>query len=340
MATVPLKTTILGAGSWGITIANLCSDIGHQVTLWEFDPQQANRLASERKRESVLPGISIAPKITITSQIDEAVHNAELLFLVVPSHVSRGVLRLVNQTKLRDDAVLISCTKGIENETHARISEIVREEVTQLDFDRFAVLSGPSHAEEVSRKIPTAVVVASENEKVAALVQHALNTSRFRLYRSHDIVGVEFGGSLKNVIAIAAGICDGAGFGDNTKAALQPRGLAEMTRLGRKLGAEPMTFAGLSGMGDLIATCMSRHSRNRYVGEQIGKGRKLDDILSEMTMVAEGVRTCKSAVALSDRHQVEMPISHQVYEVLFKGKDPIAALEDLMSREVKPEIWY
>lgn len=335
-----LKTTVLGAGSWGITLANLCSDIGHQTTLWEFDAKEAEKLQIERKREAVLPGIMINNAIRITSDIEQAVRDADMILLVVPSHVSRGVLQQLDKCKMKQDVILISCTKGIEVESHKRISEIFQEEVSRIDFDHFAVLSGPSHAEEVSRKIPTAIVAASTNDRVAQYVQQALNTSRFRVYRSHDVIGVEIGGSLKNVIAIAAGICDGAGFGDNTKAALQPRGLAEIARLGKKLGAEPMTFAGLSGMGDLIATCMSRHSRNRFVGEQIGRGKSLEQVLAEMTMVAEGVRTCNAAHALAEIHKVEMPISREVYNVLFDNKDPIKAMEDLMSREVKPEIWY
>ncbi len=321
-------------------MANHCDRLGHETVLWEFDPQMAAELAAERERKSVLPGIRISSSVQITSDLQQAVGHASLMLLAVPSHHVRDVLRKMTRTRIPSDAILVSCTKGIENTTLMRISEIVRDEMPAFDFDRFAVLSGPSHAEEVSRQIPTAVVVAAQSEPVAISVQSALNSPTFRLYRSPDVVGVELGGSLKNVIAIAAGICDGAGFGDNTKAALQPRGLAEIARLGRKLNADPMTFGGLSGMGDLIVTCMSRHSRNRYVGEQIGKGRRLEDILQEMTMVAEGVRTCKSAVALAQKYNVDMPICSEVYQVLFEGKAPIEALNDLMNRDVKPEVWH
>jgi glycerol-3-phosphate dehydrogenase (NAD(P)+) len=237
---------------------------------------------------------------------------------------------------LLDGVVLTNCAKGIETDSLNRISEIAQQE---LPSARYAVLSGPSHAEEVSKEIPTAVVVGSADDLVGRFVQQSLNSVNFRIYRSRDVVGVELGGALKNVIAIAAGICDGAGFGDNTKAALQPRGLAEMSRLGKKMGAEPLTFSGLSGMGDLIVTCMSRHSRNRYVGEEIGKGKTLAQILEEMTMVAEGVKTCQAVVKLANREEVEMPISIQVNKILFEEKDPKQALHDLLSREAKPEFW-
>jgi len=335
-----MKTAILGAGSWGIALANHCDRLGHETILWEFDPQMAAKLAAERERVSALPGIRISSSVRITSDLQESIERANLILLVIPSHFVRSVLVALAKGRIPDDAILVSCTKGIENDTLMRISEVVQDEIPTFDFNHFAALSGPSHAEEVSRQIPTAVVVAAKSEPVAISVQNALNSPTFRLYRSPDVVGVELGGSLKNVIAIAAGICDGAGFGDNTKAALQPRGLAEIARLGRKLNADPMTFGGLSGMGDLIVTCMSRHSRNRYVGEQIGKGRRLDDILREMTMVAEGVRTCKSAVALAKKYNVEMPICSAVYQVLFEGKAPREALSDLMNRDVKPEVWH
>lgn len=335
-----IKIAVLGAGSWGIALANHCSDVGHQVSLWEFDAKMALQLRETRERPSVLPGARIREQIIITSDLGQALDKSNVILLVVPSHVARSVIRQLKAQNLDKSALFVSCTKGIENDSHLRISEIVREEAPQISNNNFAVLSGPSHAEEVSNNIPTAVVVASENDPVSKFVQNALNSRHFRVYRSHDVVGVELGGSLKNVIAIAAGICDGAGFGDNTKAALQPRGLAEIARLGRVFHADPLTFAGLSGMGDLIVTCMSRHSRNRYVGEQIGKGRTLNDILKEMVMVAEGVRTCKSAVALADKHHIDMPISREVYHVLFEGKEPKEAMEDLMTREVKPEVWF
>ena len=331
---------VLGAGGWGITLANYCNQIGHRVRLWEFDPAEALRLDKERVRPAVLTGATIDRSILISADLGIVLEAAEIVLQVVPSHFSRGVLRQMAQLDLPDGMLLVNCAKGIENDTQLRISEIVRQELPALTDQQYAVLSGPSHAEEVSRGIPTAVVVASGSEEIASILQQALSSRTFRCYRSHDVIGVELGGALKNVIAIAAGICDGSGFGDNTKAALQPRGLAEIARLGRKLGADLLTFAGLSGMGDLIVTCMSRHSRNRYVGEQIGMGKTLEQVLDGMVMVAEGVRTCKSAVALARENGVEMPICEQVYQILFENKNPQLALEELMNRGAKPEVWH
>jgi len=335
-----INITVLGAGSWGIALANHCESLGHNVTLWEFDEAAANNLAMTRKRPDVLKDAILSSAISVTSDLSKAAVDAEIMLLVVPSHVARSVTSALAKAPLRDDAVLVNCTKGIETDTLNRISQVVEQELGKEFSRRYAVLSGPSHAEEVSRGIPTAVVAASNDEIVARFVQQSLNGLNFRIYRSRDVVGVELGGSLKNVIAIAAGICDGAGFGDNTKAALQPRGLAEISRLGKQLGASPMTFAGLSGMGDLIVTCMSRHSRNRFLGEEIGKGKKLDAILESMTMVAEGVRTCQAVVKLAKNEHVEMPICSQVYKILFQDKEPKSALQELLNREVKPEFWF
>ncbi|MDZ7722415.1 MAG: NAD(P)H-dependent glycerol-3-phosphate dehydrogenase [candidate division KSB1 bacterium] len=332
---------VLGAGSWGITLAIHCQKTGHHVKLWEFDPKAAEKLNKERQRDEVLKGVKIPRDIHISSDLNDVVQNAHLIISVVPSHVVRPVFKKLNTVKtLNTTAVIVNCSKGIENDSLCRISEIAGQELSHLTASRYAVLSGPSHAEEVSQDIPTAVVVASKDEAIARYVQQMLTSKMFRIYRTPDVVGVELGGSLKNVIAIAAGICDGAGFGDNTKAALQPRGLAEIARLGSYFQANPITFSGLSGIGDLIVTCMSRHSRNRYVGEQIGKGKTLDEVLEEMTMVAEGVRTSESVVQLANKHKVEMPICEQVYEILYHNKEAKQALSDLLNREVKPEIWY
>jgi glycerol-3-phosphate dehydrogenase (NAD(P)+) len=335
-----LNIAILGAGSWGIALANHCQSIGHFVTLWEFDPKIAAELDVRRTREEVLKDIVIHEEIAITADLSKATVQADIILLVIPSHVTRSVVKQLNFLPLKSTVVIVNCAKGLELDTLSRISEIVQQELPPQFANRYAILSGPSHAEEVSKNIPTAVVAASEDEIIARFVQQSLSSIWLRVYRSRDVIGVELGGALKNVIAIAAGVCDGAGFGDNTKAALQPRGLAEIARLGQKIGADPLTFAGLSGMGDLIVTCMSRHSRNRFVGEEIGKGKTLDAILKSMTMVAEGVRTSKAAVALAEKYQTEMPICTQVYKLLYEQKDPHEALADLLSREVKPEIWY
>ncbi|RPI00755.1 MAG: NAD(P)-dependent glycerol-3-phosphate dehydrogenase [Calditrichaeota bacterium] len=335
-----MQIAILGAGSWGIALANHCHSIGHFVTLWEFDSAAAQELQLTRMRESVLKGISLQPDIAVTSDLGFAVVRADVILTVTPSHVVRDVLRQLNTISLRESAVLVNCAKGIEIDTLSRISQIVKEELTAQHIKGYVVLSGPSHAEEVSRNIPTAIVAASEDDILARYIQQALSSIWLRIYRSCDVIGVELGGSLKNVIAIAAGVCDGAGFGDNTKAALQPRGLAEIARLGQKLGADPLTFSGLSGMGDLIVTCMSRHSRNRYVGEQIGQGKTLSEILDNMIMVAEGVLTSKAAVALAEKFSVELPICTEVYRLLYENKNTREALTDLLTREAKPEIWF
>ena len=323
-----------------MALANHAAGLGHDIVLWEFNPDDALKLSSTRKRESVLKNVILNEHIHVTSNLDEAVKDAHIILLVIPSHVFRNVVKQIAQCDILPESFIVSCTKGIENDSLMSMSEIIFQEMPGIDPDHVLVLSGPSHAEEVSRGVPTAVVVASKHEHMATTIQKALSNVSFRIYRSNDIIGVELGGSLKNVIAIAAGICDGAGFGDNTKAALQPRGLAEIIRLGRKLGAAPITFSGLSGMGDLIVTCMSMHSRNRYVGEQIGKGNTLESVLANMTMVAEGIRTCKSTYDLAQKYNVEMPICSEVYGILFENKEPIHAMTDLMNRDVKPEIWY
>ncbi len=338
MPTHHKRISILGAGSWGMALANFTAEKGSQVTLWEFDPKAAATLQKTRERPSVLSGCKLHDQVQVTHKIEETLQDPDYILLVVPSHAARSVLEQIARIEPSPTVPIISCIKGIENESLMRISEIVQD---SLDFNmnRFAVLSGPSHAEEVNRHIITAVVVASPNHDTAEHIQRDFNSKTFRFYTSSDVVGVELGGALKNVIAIAAGICDGAGFGDNTKAALQPRGLAEIARLGRKLGADSLTFGGLSGMGDLIVTCMSKHSRNRYVGEQIGAGKTLEDVLSGMTMVAEGVKTCRSAVSLAQKFDVELPICQEVYDILFNNKSAREALASLMTRGVKPEVW-
>ena len=333
-----MKIGILGAGGWGTALSILLSSNGHKVTLWEFQPNVAHVLATKRVNESLLPGVRIPDEVEITSELGQVVENAEIIVIAVPSHVVRSLTERMRSFSLQDKLV-VSVAKGLENETLKRLSEVILENLPQLNSAQIVILSGPSHAEEVSRGVPTTVVAASESLESAKKIQRIFTTSTFRVYTNIDVIGVELGGSLKNIIAIAAGISDGVGYGDNTKAALMTRGLVEITRLGVAMGANPMTFAGLSGMGDLIVTCMSRYSRNRYVGEQIGRGRKLSEVLSEMVMVAEGVRTTKSAVALAEKYHVEMPITQQVYEVLFGNKDPQVAMSELMSRDLKVEKW-
>ncbi len=332
------RITVLGAGSWGIATSVLLCSNGHQVILWEFDRMELTKLLQQREHKRKLPGIVIPQEIGITDDLTTVASEAELLVLALPSHTVRGVARKLAELNLAD-SVIVNLAKGIENETLCRMSEILKQELPLKLHKRIATLSGPSHAEEVAAKIPTTVVVAGFREEIAKKVQETFMNPYFRVYTNSDIIGVELGGSLKNVIAIAAGICDGMGLGDNSRGALIARGLAEIIRLGEKMGAKRETFAGLSGLGDLVTTCISKYSRNRYVGEQIGKGETLDKVLKGMVMVAEGVKTTESAYKLSLRHEVEMPITEQVYKVLFEDKEPHRAIAQLMTRDPKSEIW-
>jgi glycerol-3-phosphate dehydrogenase (NAD(P)+) len=329
---------VLGAGSWGIAVSVLLNGTGHRVRLWEFDPEAAENLKARRELKEKLPGVLIPHRVEITNRLDVAVSQAEVLALALPSHTVRGVARKLARLQL-GDPILVNLAKGIENKTLMRMSEVLKQELPARLHQSITTLSGPSHAEEVARKIPTTVVVAGFKEEVARRVQRAFMTPHFRVYTNSDLMGVELGGSLKNVIAIASGICDGMGLGDNSKGALLSRGLAEIIRLGEKLGAKRETFSGLSGLGDLVTTCMSRYSRNRFVGEQIGKGKSLAQVQAGMSMVAEGVKTTRSAHQLSLRYDVEMPITRQVYRVLFHGKKPKRAIMELMTRDPKSEIW-
>jgi glycerol-3-phosphate dehydrogenase (NAD(P)+) len=331
-----MRFVILGGGGWGTALSIVLGSKGADVKVWEYDNEQCERVTKSGENERFLPGVSIPPSVRFTSDISDAVEGREIVVFAVPSHTLRGVAK--NLAKLDVScAIVVSGTKGLEDDSLMRMSEVLADELPSGVADKIVVLAGPSHAEEVSRMCPTAVVAASSNLALAKQAQQLFSTNHFRVYSSEDVTGVELGVSIKNVIAIAAGICDGIGYGDNTKAALITRGLAEMTRLGVALGARRETFFGLAGVGDLVVTCLSRHSRNRHVGEQVGKGRSLEGVLSEMVMVAEGVRTTRSALHLARRHEVEMPITEQVYAVLFEGKDAHSAMDELMSRELKSE---
>ncbi|KPL01253.1 MAG: glycerol-3-phosphate dehydrogenase [candidate division Zixibacteria bacterium SM23_73_3] len=332
------EIAVLGAGSWGIAISTLLNYNGHKVTLWEFDRQERKRLSIQREHKEKLPGVTIPDRVEITDQLDLAVSKADMLTLALPSHTVREVAKKIDSIKLKDP-IVVNLAKGVENKTLLRMSEVLKQELPADLHERITTLSGPSHAEEVARKIPTTVVVAGFREEAARAVQHAFMNPYFRVYTNSDIIGVELGGSIKNVIAIAVGICDGMGLGDNSKGALISRGLAEIIRLGEKLGAKQETFAGLSGLGDLVTTCISRFSRNRFVGEQIGRGRSLKEVEEDMTMVAEGIKTTRSAYQLSLKHGVEMPITQQVHQVLFEQKEPENAMIELMTRDPKSEIW-
>lgn len=333
-----VRIGILGAGGWGTALSLLLCQNGHVVALWEYSPEYAQKMATLRQNPDFLPNVHIPEAIHITSDLKSVVEKKDVLLFAVPSHVFREVAIRTLECEIPKHALFISAVKGIENETLLRMSEVLKELYGEFILDdQIVVLSGPSHAEEVSRNIPTAIVAASDSTASAEKVQHIFMNPFFRVYTSNDVVGVELGGALKNIIAIAAGISDGVGYGDNTKAALMTRGIVEIARLGTAMGAQANTFYGLSGIGDLIVTCTSKYSRNRFVGEQIGKGRTLDDILKEMKMVAEGVRTTRSAVALAKKYGVEMPITQEVYEILFHNKNPKKAVYDLMTRTPKPE---
>jgi glycerol-3-phosphate dehydrogenase (NAD(P)+) len=331
-----MKISVLGAGGWGTTLAVLLHNNGHNVTLWEYKSNYAEVLNKTRMNALYLPGIPIPKEIIITHDLKESTHNQDIIVLAVPSQFLRHVVQNISPATIKN-TILVNVAKGIEKETLLTMSQMLKEVIPSLSDDQLGILSGPSHAEEVSRKVPTAVVTASTNRETSKSIQSAFMTSYFRVYSSLDILGVELGGAFKNVIAIGAGIIDGANFGDNTKAAIMTRGIAEISRLGIALGALPETFAGLSGMGDLIVTCMSRHSRNRFVGEQIGGGKTLKQVLSSMDMVAEGVETSRSASELATRHSVETAITTEVFKILFEDKDPVKATNDLMTRDMKME---
>ncbi|MBT8380159.1 MAG: NAD(P)H-dependent glycerol-3-phosphate dehydrogenase [Ignavibacteria bacterium] len=331
-----MKISVLGAGGWGTTLAILLHYNGHKVTLWEYQKSYARELNKKRINKDYLPGIKIPDEIIITPDLDESADDKNLIVLAVPSQFLRKVVKKINYSSIRD-AVLVSVSKGIEKDSLMTMSQMLLDVQSSMSENQIGVISGPSHAEEVSHRTPTAVVAASVDVEASKTIQAAFVTSYFRVYSSTDILGVELGGAFKNIIAIGAGIIDGAGFGDNTKAAIMTRGVAEISRLGLAMGARPETFAGLSGMGDLIVTCMSKHSRNRYVGEQIGKGKKLNAVIKSMEQVAEGVDTTRSAKKLAEKFDVETPITNQVYKILYEEKDPIKATTDLMTRDMKTE---
>ena len=323
-----MRTQVVGAGGWGLALARLLALNGHAVRLWCREEDNPDRLRATRENPALLPGVLLPDSVEVARETDP---DSDIAVLAVPSHAMRAVAAA---HRFSANTLHVSVAKGIENDTLLRMSEVLREVTGDCPV---VALSGPSHAEEVGRGLPASVVVAGADLEACRRAQAAFISSRFRVYTSPDIAGVELGGALKNVIAIAAGACDGFGLGDNAKAALITRGLAEIARLGAALGADPLTFAGLSGMGDLIVTCASRHSRNRAVGERIAKGETLDHIMASSPMVAEGIRTARSAWDLAARCRIEMPISQQVHRVLYEGADPREAVFALMTRDAKPE---
>jgi glycerol-3-phosphate dehydrogenase (NAD(P)+) len=331
---MPIRFAILGDGAWGTAIAlHLARLAEHQVTLWSARAENGRLLQECRENVLLLPGVPIPPAVTLTMDIHEALAGADLLIAAIPTVYLRQTLQTV-ASSLREVKPVLSLAKGLEIKTFLRPTEIIRQ---VLGVHRLAVLSGPSHAEEVSRGLPTTLVAASTDEDLARWLQQRFSTERFRVYTNADVVGVELAGALKNIVGIAAGISDGLGFGDNAKAALLTRGLVEITRFGVALGAEYQTFSGLAGLGDLITTCVSRHGRNRHVGERLAGGEPLSDILASMRMVAEGIYTARSVHDKAAKMGISMPITSEVYRVLYEGKDPLAAVNDLMLREPKSE---
>lgn len=330
-----MKIAVVGAGSWGSALALVTSRAGNETLLWAHDPDVARQIMETRSNPVYLPTARFNELVSFTNDLGEVAAYSDLILMVTPSHHYRNVLSELREHLTRPVRI-VSGTKGIENDSLSRISE-VSASVLGDGLADFAVLSGPTFAAEVSVEHPTTAVIASENEGFAMLIQHELSHEIFRLYRSDDVVGVELGGSLKNVIAIASGVIDGLGFGLNTTAALVTRGLHEVRRLGVNLGGRPETFAGLAGMGDLVLTCTGNLSRNRSVGVQLGQGKSLAEILREARYVAEGVKTCKSAKELADRHDTEMPIVAEMYDLLYQGSAPQDCLNRLMTRSLKAE---
>ncbi len=331
-----MQVAVLGAGSWGTALAKVLADKGNPTVIWSHRADLADQINTTHVNAKYLPTAELPATLTATHDLEKALHGAELLVVVVPSHALRGVIQDAKRFFPRD-ALICSATKGIENESLQLMSEVLLEELGDVVESRLTYLSGPSFAKEVALQHPTAVTIAGTNEKTTQKVQHIWATDRFRTYSSNDVVGVEVGGALKNVIAIAAGAIDGLGFGHNSRAAVITRGLSEIGRLAAKKGANPLTLAGLSGMGDLVLTCTGDLSRNRTVGFEMGKGRTLEDVLGGLGHVAEGVKTSKSAYDLSVRLSVDMPITGEVYRVLYEKKHPRQAVVDLMTRALTKE---
>jgi glycerol-3-phosphate dehydrogenase (NAD(P)+) len=330
---------VIGAGSWGTALAKILSDKGHRVVLWGHRQEHVAALRTTRENRVYLPGFPLGDNLSATADLQAAVAGRPVVVMVVPSHVYREVFKNLVPALARD-ALIVSATKGIENNTLLTMTGLMAEELPRGHTNPLAVLSGPSFALEVAQGQPSAVTVASRNKEAALAIQNIFHTERFRVYGSTDVVGLELGGALKNIVAIAAGICDGLGYGTNTRAALITRGLAEIARLGVKLGATPLTFSGLAGLGDLVLTCTGDLSRNRQVGLNLGRGRILSEILTEMKMVAEGVKTTSSAWKLACREKVEMPILEQIHQVLYENKPCDDAVQMLLTREQKDELEF
>ncbi len=338
-----MQVSVLGAGSWGITLAVLLHGNGHTVRLWEFNEKDARMLDTKRVHDIKLPGVRIPDDIMVTNDLSAVLSGSPYVVCAVPAQYMRNAMKSAAKLLRAPDAESIPgwiiVSKGIEHETGTTLTGVLQQELPGDLEHTLAVLSGPSHAEEVSRNMPTTVVVASWSPGLSESIQNAFSNDTFRVYTNNDVVGVQVAASIKNVIAIATGICDGLGFGDNTRGALLTRGMLEMVRLGKRMGAKETTFTGLAGMGDLVTTCVSPHSRNRKIGELIGSGLSLSEASEKMVMVAEGVETARAVHYLARKYEIDMPITSEVYATLFEDKPAQQAVRDLMSRKVKPERW-
>ena len=328
-----MKIAVIGSGSWGTAIAVLLSGKGYDVYLWSWKKEESEALCRDRENREFLPGVALGDNIICTNDMALCTKDAELIVCASPSVATRNVAKALAGC-VCDGQIIVNISKGLEDSSLLRLSEVYADEIENAHI---AVMSGPSHAEEVSRNLPTTNVVAAKDPEIAKRIQDIFMNDTFRIYTSTDMIGVELGGALKNVIALCAGICDGLGFGDNTKAALMTRGIAEITRLGMAMGASRDTFAGLSGIGDLIVTCTSMHSRNRRAGILLGKGKSLKETLEEIHMVVEGVNTARAAFELAEKYGVDMPITEEANKILFEGKNPKDAVYDLMNRDRKSE---
>ena len=327
------RVTVLGAGSWGVALSIVLSRNGHEVTVWSILEDEVNMLKKDREHKEKLPGVKIPEDISFTSDLKEAVCGRDVLIMAVPSPYVRSTAHLI-AAFVKEGQIIVNVAKGIEENTLETLTQIIRDEVPKASL---AVLSGPSHAEEVGRGIPTTCVVGSKDKRVAEYIQNLFMNEVFRIYTSPDVLGIELGGALKNVVALAAGIADGLGYGDNTKAALITRGIGEIARLGMAMGGKLETFCGLTGIGDLIVTCASMHSRNRRAGILIGQGKTMEEAMAEVKMVVEGVYSAKAAYALAQKYDVDVPIISEVNKVLFEGKDAAQTVSDLMLRDKKLE---
>ena len=328
------KISLLGCGTWGSAVAQLLAEKGLAVTAWQRHEEKAAAMTRTRKHPN-LTDLEFNDNIVFTSDLNDALNSGDIIVLATPSHSIRELIRRVERG-MKDQSIIVNLAKGIDLNSLMTMSQLIQAE-TNIGSDRIVSLYGPSHAEEVVRKLPTTLVAACPKKTTSKTIQKLMSSEVLRVYRNKDILGVEIGGSLKNVMAIAAGICDGIGYGDNSKAAILTRGITEMTRLGVIMGAKKSTFAGLSGIGDLLVTALSKHSRNRYVGEKIGRGKSLQDVTESMDMIAEGVNTCRAVPRIVEKYDIEMPIAKAVHGILFENKEPLAAVKELMTRDLTAE---